>query len=57
MAVVDRLRARLRPYAFATPGAIEIGAASWPMLGSDPEALRQAALAGWNRRGPATAQS
>lgn len=57
MAVVDRLLARLRPYAFSTPVGIEIGAASCPMHGSDPEALRQAALAGWNGRGPATARS
>jgi hypothetical protein len=45
MAVIDRLLARLRPYAFPAPVSIEIGAASCPMHGSDADSLRRAALA------------
>ena len=45
MRVVDRLVSRLAHYEFATPVAIEVGAACCPTHGADAETLRRAAVA------------
>jgi hypothetical protein len=45
MQVVDRLVSRFRHYAFPTPVAIEVGAATCPTHGADAETLRRAARA------------
>jgi len=45
MHVVDRLASRFEHYAFSTPVAIEMGAATCPTHGADAETLRRAAEA------------
>jgi hypothetical protein len=45
MQVVDRLVSRFRHYAFRSPVAIEVGAATCPTHGADAETLRRAAHA------------
>lgn len=45
MQVVDRLLSRFRHYEFPAPVAIDVGAATCPTHGADPETLRRAAHA------------
>ena len=45
MQVVDRLVSRFEHYEFATPVAIEVGAATCPTHGADADTLRRAAEA------------
>ena len=44
MQVVDRLVSRFEHYAFTTPVAIEVGAATCPTHGADADSLRRAAI-------------